>query len=82
MTTYTFQPGKTYSGRFIGDADSVFHIRIIERTAKFVLINDPKNPGATKRCGIKKDIDGSEFIKPFGSYSMAPYCQASRMVEA
>lgn len=82
MTTATFQAGKTYSGRFIGDADAVFQVKIIKRTAKFVTINNPTEPGAVKRCGILCDHEGSEYIRPFGSYSMAPCCKASHLISA
>lgn len=82
MTTFTFQAGQTYGGRFIGDADAVFQVKILKRTAKFVTINNPTEPGTVKRCGILRDHDGSEYILPFGSYSMAPCCKASRLVTA
>jgi hypothetical protein len=80
MTNATFQIGNTYSGRFIGDYDSVFQITILKRSAKFVTIENPYQPGETKRCAIQEELDGGEFIKPFGTYSMAPYCKASRLV--
>jgi hypothetical protein len=80
MATSSFQAGKTYSGRFVGDADLAFEVRVIKRTAKFVLISDPMQPGETKRCAIFDDLDGGEFIKPFGSYSMAPCCRSCRVI--
>jgi len=82
MTNATFQAGNTYSGRFVGDADAVFKITVLKRSAKFVTIENPMQPGQTKRCAIQEELDGGEFIKPFGSYSMAPYCKASRLVTA
>ena len=82
MTAPTFQAGSTYTGRFICDADAVFTVTILKRTAKFVTINHPTQPGETKRCAVIEEIDGGEFIRPFGNYSMAPYCKASRLVKA
>lgn len=77
----TFQAGKTYECRFITDADARCPITVLKRTAKTVTIQDPTNPQQVKRCTIQIDLgDGDEFIKPFGSYSMAPYCRARRVM--
>jgi len=79
MTIATFQIGQAYSGRFIGDADSVFQVKILARTAKTVTVIGPKGMAQHR---ISRDLDGGEQIFPFGKYSMAPVCRAERLVTA
>lgn len=69
MTT-CFEAGKTYTTRSICDHDCIIKVTIAKRTAKTV--TDDK--GKTFRCGI---YEGAEFIKPWGSYSMAPIVTAA-----
>ena len=76
MTNAIFQAGNTYSGRFIGDADAVFQVQILARTAKTVTVMGPQ--GMAKHR-VSRDYEGGEYIKPFGSYSMAPICNAKRL---
>lgn len=68
--TKTFQPGKTYSTRSACDHDCIFSVTIASRTARTVTTSD----GKTFRPGI---YNGAEFIKPMGSYSMAPIIRAA-----
>jgi len=79
MTASKFQVGTTYSGRFIGDYDSVFTVKILQRTAKTVTINGPKGVAMHR---ISHHYEGHEEIFPFGKYSMAPTCSAARPVAA
>jgi hypothetical protein len=79
MTIATFQIGQSYSGRFIGDADAVFQVKILARTAKTVTVIGP-NGMAQHR--VSRDLEGGEQIFPFGKYSMAPVCRAKRLVTA
>jgi hypothetical protein len=79
MTASTFQVGNTYSGRFIGDADAVFQVRILARTAKTVTVIGPKGMAQHR---VSCDHEGGEQIFPFGKYSMAPVCRAMRLVAA
>jgi hypothetical protein len=79
MTASTFQVGNTYSGRFIGDADAVFQVRILARTAKTVTVIGPKGMAQHR---VSRDHEGGEQIFPFGKYSMAPVCRAMRLVAA
>jgi hypothetical protein len=79
MTIATFQIGQAYSGRFIGDADSVFQVKILARTAKTVTVIGPKGMAQHR---ISRDLDGGEQIFPFGKYSMAPVRRAKRLVTA
>jgi len=79
MTSATFQIGNTYSGRFIGDADAVFQVKILARTAKTVSVAGPQG---LKQLRVSRDHEGSEQLYPFGKYSMAPVCRAKRLVTA
>ena len=79
MTVPTFQIGQSYSGRFIGDADAVFQVKILARTAKTVTVLGPQGMAQHR---VSRDHDGGEQIYPFGKYSMAPVCRAIRLVAA
>jgi hypothetical protein len=68
-----FEAGKTYATRSICDHNCVISVTIEKRTEKTVT--------ATVR-GEKKsfrvsEYGGAEFIKPWGSYSMAPMVTAN-----
>lgn len=69
-----FETGKTYETRSVGDHDCIFSIKIVRRTAKTVLVFIKGQAGAkTLRIGTH---EGVEYVKPFGSYSMAPIVKA------
>ena len=76
MTAATFQIGKTYRGRFIGDADAVFQVKVMARTAKTLTVIGPKGLAQLR---ISRDHEGGEQVFPFGKYSMAPVCRAKRL---
>lgn len=65
-----FEPGKTYTTRSICDSEMVISVTIASRTEKSVKTTD----GKTFRPG---QFNGVEFIKPWGSYSMAPIVRAA-----
>lgn len=60
-----FEVGKTYSTRSICDYDCIFSVTIHKRTDKTV---------TTERGRHKVYVsgDGSEYIMPWGKYSMCP----------
>ena len=64
-----FEAGKTYTTRSICDHDCIISVTIEKRTAKTVTTSEQK----TFRVA---EYDGAEFIKPWGSYSMAPIIRA------
>ena len=66
----TFQPGKTYTTRSACDHNCIFSVTVIGRTAKTIKTSD----GKTLRVG---QWDGVEFVRPMGSYSMAPIVRAA-----
>ena len=66
----TFQAGKTYTTRSACDHNCIFSVTVASRTAKTIKTTG----GKTLRVGI---YDGAEFVKPMGSYSMAPIVTAS-----
>lgn len=73
----TFEAGKTYSTRSIGDHNCVIWAVIVSRTAKTV-------KAETSR-GIKtfrlSTYNGIEMFRPWGSFSMAPIIDATDLVQ-
>jgi hypothetical protein len=73
MTNTTkFEAGKTYSTRSICDASMVISETITSRTAKTVKT-------ASGKSFRVAEYNGVEFIKPWGSYSMAPRISADKV---
>jgi hypothetical protein len=70
MELQTFQAGKTYSTRSACDHNCVVSITVARRTAKTLFTSEGKRLG----IGV---YEGREFVKPWGSYSMAPVVDAS-----
>jgi hypothetical protein len=66
-----FQAGRTYQTRSICDHDCIITVSIKSRTAKTVKTVD----GKTFRVAVWND-GSCEYIKPWGSYSMAPMLKA------
>lgn len=70
-----FETGKTYEGRSVCDHECVFSITVVCRTVKTISMVIKGTPGVhIKRVSAH---DGVEFVKPFGSYSMAPVIKAA-----
>jgi hypothetical protein len=65
-----FEISKTYQARSACDHNCIFSITIVSRTAKTVKTAD----GKTLRVG---SFEGVEFVRPMGSYSMAPIIRAA-----
>jgi hypothetical protein len=65
-----FESGKTYTTRSACDQNCIFSVTVIGRTAKTIKTAD----GKTLRIG---QYDNAEFVKPMGSYSMAPIVRAA-----
>jgi len=66
----TFQVGRSYATRSIGDYDCIFRFTVLARTAKTVTVYDPTN-----RRNVKRGLSiwqGNEQFSPFGRYSMSP----------
>jgi hypothetical protein len=69
MTT-TFEAGKTYRVRSIGDHNCIYEITVASRTAKFITTTEGK------RLGISIYED-SEQVFPHGHYSMCACIRAT-----
>jgi hypothetical protein len=70
----TFQVGRTYTTRSIGDHECIITVTVVARTAKTIKANlGPHRGIKTLRIGTR---DGAECVKPWGSFSMAPTVQA------
>lgn len=65
-----FQTGSTYTTRSICDHDCIISVVVASRTAKTIKTAD----GKVLRIAL---YDGVEFVKPWGSYSMAPIVRAN-----
>ena len=71
-----FEIGKRYSVRSICDHDCVWSYEVIARTEATVTIKDVDDD-SVKRCRvIISKLDGNEFIRPLGKYSMCPVLRA------
>jgi hypothetical protein len=75
----TFQIGRTYTGRFIGDADAIISLTVLKRTALTITAEsaDFQTGAKVKSLRIKTSHTGAEYVLPLGSYSMAPSISAS-----
>ena len=69
-----FEAGKTYQTRSIGDYNCIIRVTIAKRTEKTVKTTE----GKSFRIGIWHD-KSTEYIKPWGSYSMAPMLTAAKL---
>ena len=67
----TFEVGKTYSTRSIGDHNCIIRVTIARRTAKTVTTTE----GKTFRPYYSRHWD-AEVIRPWGNYSMSPLIHA------
>jgi len=73
----TFEAGKTYSTRSIGDSNCAVTLSVISRTAKTIK--------AQTVFGIKtlriSTYGNAEQVSPWGRYSMAPIIDATDLVQ-
>ncbi len=70
-----FEAGKTYYTNSVCDNDCTFKTYIVSRTAKTVTIKMHGYDAVKKRITV---YNGSETIKPLGSYSMAPVISSEK----
>ena len=68
----TFQVGKTYAARTIGDKNCVVTVTVAKRTPKTITASS----GKTFRFS---EWQGVEQVKPWGTYSMAPIVSADQV---
>lgn len=68
-----FEVGKKYYGRSACDYDCIFSIEVVARTEKTIKVII-KGSVDTKPCRLKayQTDDISEFVLPYGRYSMCP----------
>lgn len=70
MNTAQFTIGRTYTARSACDHNCVIAVTVAKRTAKTITTK----AGKTLRVSV---YNGAEFVKPWGSYSMAPIVRAA-----
>lgn len=75
--THQFEVGDKLAARSISDYDCIFRFEVVARTAKFVTVTDGYD---TRRCAVKIDRDGREYLFPLGHFSMAPIVRAKVQV--
>jgi len=68
-----FEIGRTYETRSIGDYNCIIRIIVCKRTAQTLVTHQGQ------RLRIKHS-DGVEYVKPWGTYSMAPTLRATGLV--
>lgn len=68
-----FEAGKTYQTRSICDHDCIIRVSVASRTAKTIKTTS----GKTFRVNTLHD-GSAEYVKPWGSYSMAPMVDANQ----
>ncbi len=70
MTTLkTIKPGQTLTAQSICDSNCIFTAEVVARSKSMVTV---KVMDGIKRCKIKTDREGNEYIMALGTYSMAP----------
>jgi len=69
-----FKVGSTYTARSACDYDCLYAWTVVSRTAKTISV---EYHGRVTRRGVFV-IDGVEYCKPFGTYSMCPFIEAGR----
>ena len=70
-----FEIGKTYFTRSIGDADCIIKVEVVGRTEKTIKARTSRGVQSFR----VKSYNGAEYVKPWGSYSMAPMVSADRV---
>ncbi len=70
--TKTFEIGRSYKTRSICDSNCWFSLTVVGRTAKTI----KANVGGKMKTLRLSVYAGAEFVKPYGSYSMAPIINA------
>lgn len=73
-TNKTIQSGTTLKARSICDYDCIFEAKILGRSKNTVEV---KVMGEVKKCRIKIDMEGNEYIMALGRYSMSPMFKAN-----
>lgn len=76
-----FQVGVEYYARSLCDHNCIFRIKVKKRTEKSIWFDSDMGRGyADRRCAVKKDSDGVEYVMP-ERYSFAPVFRASRIAD-
>jgi hypothetical protein len=72
-----FKAGTTYQTRSVCDHDCIISFTVVIRTAKSIKVAAKTDTLNGKTLRIKPTYDGAaEYVKPWGSYSMAPIMTA------
>lgn len=80
MYIKTFETGKTYRMRSIGDHNCAWTYTVLKRTAKTVTITDGDEVKTCRINQMDSEFHGAESIYPLGRYSMCPRLGADKEV--
>ena len=75
-----FEIGKKYEGISVCDSDCKIKIEVISRTEKTLKVKS-NNKLTKESLRVKIDMDGNEYVNPWGTYSMAPIIRAEKEVK-
>lgn len=77
--TFSFNVGTSYSLVDVTDSNSSVIYTVTKRTPTRITVIDENGETVSKKVFV---YNGIEYIKPLGSYSMAPTLNADKIIEA
>jgi len=72
----TFEPGSIYFMQSPCDSECIWEYEVVSRTKKMVTLKDTKSGDTIERR--IRTWDAVEYVRPLGSYSMAPNLYADK----
>lgn len=80
----TFETNRAYYLRSTCDYDCMCVYKVVKRTAKTITLQEVRHGkamGTPKAYRVKNSAcDGSEYVRPWGNYSMSPMLSADRLL--
>ena len=73
---HTFKIGKTYIMSFVTDSNAKVAWTVNKRTAKMITITDQYGDSVRKKIKV---CNGSEYVEPYGKFSMSPWLRAKNI---
>ena len=73
---HTFKIGKTYIMSFVTDSNAKVAWTVNKRTAKMITITDQYGDSVRKKIKV---YNGSEYVEPYGKFSMSPWLRAKNI---
>ncbi len=78
-----FEVGKMYHCHFTSDWDTIAWFQVVSRTDKSIVLRGDfcDGRGMTEKRKVIKEFEGSEYVMPLGTLSMAPMLRANHVCE-